>query len=616
MAPSLEMSVPATGVVGSLEIAALRARYESGELTPGDVVSEVYDRIAARGDDSVWISLVPREEALRAAANLPGDPKSLSLYGVPFAIKDNIDAAGMDTTAACRDFAYHAAKSATVVTRLIEAGAILIGKTNLDQFATGLNGTRSPYGAPSTPFDDSMISGGSSSGSAVAVSAGLVSFALGTDTAGSGRVPAALTSVVGIKPSRGLVSTAGIVPACRSLDCTSVLSLTVADGSRVFAVIAGPDDADPWSRALPLPPADPAADELRGRVFGVPLPEQLGFGEDSGYLPVWQGLLDTLVAAGATVQEVDFAPFFAAGALLYEGPWLAERLSGLESFIDERPDSVNPVVLALLRAGKHISGTDVFRGVDSLRELSAQVAPILDRVDALLTPTTARTFSIEQMRADPITNNAALGRFTTFSNLLDLAAIALPAGQTSRGMPFGASISAAAGSDGELLSLASAIEKTLGLRLGATGHARIGGIEPPAPLAESPATMRLAVVGAHLQGMPLNAQLRDLGAVLIEKTRTAAEYRLFALAGAVPPKPGLLRVDEDGAAIEVEVYALPTAAFGEFIAAVTLPLAIGSLRLADGSTVHGFVCEPAGLVGARDITEFGGWRAFVAVGAP
>jgi allophanate hydrolase len=601
--------------VGSLEIAALLHRYASGELAPEAVIDAVYDRIGSRGDDAVWISLVPREEALRAARQLPADARSLPLYGIPFALKDNIDAAGLPTTAACPEFAYLPTENATVVRRLLEGGAILIGKTNLDQFATGLNGTRSPYGAPATPFDPRMISGGSSSGSAVAVSAGLVSFALGTDTAGSGRVPAGFTATVGIKPSRGLVSNSGIVPACRSLDCPSICSLTIADGARVLSVIGGPDPDDPWSRALPVPPSSPAIVGLAGLTVGIPAAAHLGMDEDSAYYAAWEAVLDRLSGAGVRFVDVDMQPFLEAGELLYSGPWLAERLSGIEDFVRTNPAALHPVTRALLESGAGVSGADVFRGMDRLLRLRSAVLPVLGGVDALLVPTAPRTFSIEEMLDDPIANNTALGRFTTFANLLDLAAVAFPADRTRDGLPFGISLLGLAGTDARLAGMGAACEALLDLPLGATGidRAAMGVAAIPAEPDDAIAQdgMLLAVIGAHLRGMPLHGQLADRGAELIAATTTAAEYRLFALADSIPAKPGLVRVAEGGSAIAVEVYSVPRGRFGEFMAGVLPPLAIGTVRLLDGSTAHGFVCEPAGLAGAVDITEYGGWRAYL-----
>jgi allophanate hydrolase len=597
--------------VGSLDVASLQEAYRVGRCTPEDVVDAIYDRIESRGDDGVWIQLVPRDEARRAArAVVPGAGRPLA--GIPFAVKDNMDVAGLPTTAACPAFAHVADETATVVARLEEAGAILIGKTNLDQFATGLNGTRTPYGIPATPFDPTMISGGSSSGSAVAVSAGLVSFALGTDTAGSGRVPAAFTGTVGVKPSPGLASTAGLVPACHSLDCPSVFALTVADGALVLAAMAGPDAADPWTRPAPIPAAEPRPAPLDGLVLGIPLDAQLGLDVDSGYREAWDRLVSRLHNAGAQLVELDLTPFFDAGELLYHGPWLAERLSGIEDFVTEQPEALHPVTRSLLESGRAVTGTETFRGLHDLQRLRAETGLVLEGVAALLTPTAPRTFTVAAMLADPIALNSALGRFTTFGNLLSLAAVAVPGGMTERGMPFGVSIQTRWGQDERALSIAAALERLLALPLAATGLSAAG-TSPTVTSQTADAGgggLPLAVVGAHLSGMPLHPRLLELGAEPVVTTTTSADYRLYALAGVA--KPGLVRVDSNGASIELEVYRLPFASIGELLAEIDAPLSLGTVRLADGGTVHGFLCEPAGLGGARDITEFGGWRGYLA----
>lgn len=603
--------------LGSLDLATLERRYGSGELGPLEVVEAVFDRIDGYGGEGVWISLVGRDEARRAAAALGSRPDGRPLWGIPFAVKDNLDVAGIPTTAACPAFARTPAATATAVRRLLDAGALLIGKTNLDQFATGLNGTRSPYGIPSTPFDDRMISGGSSSGSGVAVSAGLVSFALGTDTAGSGRVPAAFTNTVGVKPSRGLVSSAGMLPACRSLDCVSVVALTVDDGTRVLDVMAGHDPSDAWSRALPptarrAVPADPA-----GLTFGIPAVRDLGLSDD--YRPEWDRTLARLEAAGAALVTVDLTPFLRTGAMLYGGPWLAERYGALEEFLGEHPDDVHPAVRAAVSAGAEITGVDVFRGNHLLRVLRRQAESTLAGVSALLVPTAPFTTTIEALLADPIAVNAALGRFTTFANLLDLAGVAVPVGLTAQGLPFGVTVLADAGDDAALAAIAASVEQLAAVPLGATGQPR-----PPAPTASAAggsaltagttdaAGLSIAVVGAHLEGMPLHPRLLELGATFVSRTTTAPEYRLYALSGTVPPKPGLVRVADDGAALEVEVYRLPAESVAPFLAEIGTPLGIGTVLLSDGSEVHGFVCESVGTLGAEDITRFGGWRAYVA----
>ncbi|MFL6159300.1 MAG: allophanate hydrolase [Marmoricola sp.] len=600
--------------LGSLGIGSLRARYRSGELVPVEVVETVLDRIAARGQDGTWISLVDRDQVLASALAL--DPERLDelpLYGIPFGLKDNIDAAGEVTTVACPAYAYRAERSAVLVDRLVAAGAILVGKTNLDQFATGLNGTRSPYGVPTSVFGDQMIAGGSSSGSAVAVAAGLVSFSIGTDTAGSGRVPAALNNVVGVKPSIGLVPTTGVVPACRSLDCPSVFALTVADGSAVLAAIAGTDAEDPMSRPLPVPPAVPAPRPLGGVRYAVParIADWGGRGEQQA----WQEVLDTVTAAGAEVVEIDLELFLEAGRQLYGGAWLAERHAVLGAILSSSPDEVLPVLRTLMAGADEITGAQAFEAVVAMGSSRRRARAALAGVDALLTPTVTTTFTVAELEADPVVNNSRLGTFTTFTNLLDLCALAVPAGLTTAGAPFGITLHAPRARDAALASLGCALESALGQAPGAPWIAPAEAAAPTEVAAPAPGGFLLAVVGAHLAGMPLHPDLVARGAELVVATTTAPTYRLHALEGTTPPKPGLERVAADGAAIEVEVYRLPLAEVGGFLATVHAPLGIGEVLLADGTAVHGFICEPAGLAGAADITRHGGWRAYRAASA-
>lgn len=593
-------SAPDESLVGPLRLGALAAAYAAGTTNPAEVVRTLAARIEARGDDGVWIHLdIPAALAAAEALGSAPDPRR-PLWGVPFAVKDNIDVAGRPTTAACPEFAYVAAETATSVRRLLDAGAILVGKTNLDQFATGLNGTRSPYGMPRSAADDTLISGGSSSGSAVAVAAGLVSFSLGTDTAGSGRVPAALNGIVGVKPTRGLVSTFGVVPACRSLDCVSVFALSVADAVAVTEVVAAVDPLDPWSRVLP-PPRPSAVPPLAGLRLAVPDAASLEAGAEHGYDAAWEATLSSLREAGVELVEIDLEPFFEAGRLLYEGPWVAERLSGLEEFLDGHADAALPVIRQILRHGEDFTAVEAFRAADRLRELARVAGASLGTVDALLTPTTPTTFTVVEMLDDPIARNGALGRYTTYGNLLDLAVLAVPAPAGRPDRPFGVSIAAAAGSDARIAGVGAALE------------ALWSGSQPDLPPGDAPAdVLALAVVGAHLEGMPLHGQLTERGATLTRRTRTAAEYRLVAL-DTVPPKPGLVRVGAGGHPIDVEVYDMPVAHVGTFLAGIAEPLGLGSVRLEDGSRVHGFLCEQIDAAEAPDISGFGGWRAYLDV---
>lgn len=593
------------GTNDPLDIAALADRYAAGVLSPRQVVEGVFDRIAARGDDKVWIRLLPRAELLARAEQLEAEgPAGKPLYGIPFAIKDCIDLAGHPTTAACPAFAYRPDRSATVVQRLMDAGAIPIGKTNLDQFATGLNGTRSPYGIPGSALNPAYVAGGSSSGSAVAVAAGLVSFALGTDTAGSGRVPAQFNNIVGFKPSRGLLSTAGLLPACRSIDCVSLLALSADDARDVFAVARASDPADPFSRRE-TPKSLPG--NVRGTRFGIPRQADLEFFGNRAGEQLFQAMTDRIAWLGGEVVEVDLSPFLAAARLLYEGPWVAERYLAIRDFIETQPDALHPVTRKIIAAGAKFTAADAFAAHHRLCELNRMTEAAWDAIDVLVTPTAPRQYSIAEMLADPFTLNSNLGTYTNFVNLLDLAAIAIPAGLQDDGLPFGVTLVAPAFSDAGLLSLGEALHRSQDLPLGAL-VSKLPARRPPPP---SSASLKLAVCGAHMAGLPLNRQLTERGARLVRAGRTAPVYRLYALPGGPPARPGMVR-DGQGAAIEVEVWELPTDRFGSFVAAIPPPLAIGTVELEDGESVKGFVCEAHATLKARDITELGGWRAYLA----
>ncbi|MES2716352.1 MAG: allophanate hydrolase [Pseudomonadota bacterium] len=523
------------------------------------------------------------------------------LYGVPFAVKDNIDVAGLDTTAACPAWAHPAEASATVVQKLVDAGAVLLGKTNLDQFATGLVGTRSPYGAPASTWAADRVSGGSSSGSAVVVARGDVAFALGTDTAGSGRVPAGFNHLVGLKPTPGRASTAGVLPACRSLDCVSVFALTVEDAASVLALMEGPDEADDYSAFQPGPARLPS----RLRV-GVPRCPVLD--ADLGYTAAWQQALGRLRALGAELVDLDFEPLHQVARLLYSGPWVAERYAVVQRLLDSRPAKLDATVATVIGAARGFSAVDTFRAQYSLRHHQAQTAHLWAQVDMLLVPTAPRHPSFADVAADPVGANALLGTYTNFVNLLGWCALALPAGTTAGGLPFGVTVIAQAQHDAALARFGQRWQALCAQPLGATGRAWA---PPPAP-ACWPATRRtlpLVVVGAHLSGLPLNWQLTERGATLRQATSTAPVYRLYELPGTQPRKPGLLRCAQGGQAIAVEVWDMPVDQVGSFLALIPPPLGLGSVLLADGSAVHGFLCEPVALDGARDITASGGWRA-------
>ena len=583
----------------SLDITSLKRAYASG-TSPQDILSEVYTRIAARGDDGTWIHLIPETEVREKLANLEPD---LPLYGIPFAIKDNIDAAGHPTTAACPAYSYIPEENATVVSKLQAAGAVLIGKTNMDQFATGLVGVRSPHGAVKNAFDTRYISGGSSAGSAVAVAAGLVSFALGTDTAGSGRVPAAFNNLIGLKPTRGMVSAAGVVPACQSLDCVSIFALTVDDAKVVLEQAAGFDARDPYSRHLQTSPT--LSHHFR---FGTIPPDQLQTFGDTSHEARYFAAIDTLTSLGGTPLEIDFTPFRETAELLYGGPWVSERVSALGEFYQQHQDDLHPVLQQILQGAEKYSAKDVFDAMHRLEHLRRQTEPVWDSIDLLLTPTTSDIYTLAEVDAEPLARNSRLGFYTNFVNLLDLSALALPAGFGDEGLPCGITLVAPAWHDGLLTALGKRFQAVNGFALGATKHA-LPNAHPP-ELATPSGTIDVAVFGAHLSGQPLNYQLTERGATLVKTCRTAAAYRFYALPGDLP-KPGLLRSD-DGAAIETEVWRLPLRHFGSFVGLVPPPLVIGTVELDDGSTVKGFLCEPWALADATDITDLGSWRKYVA----
>ncbi|CDJ75983.1 MULTISPECIES: allophanate hydrolase [Serratia] len=560
-------------------------------------------------DDNAWLYLATpaqRERQYRQLAQrleaVAGDLSRLPLFGVPFAIKDNIDVGGWPTSAACPAFTYQAAADATVVANLRAAGAIAIGKTNLDQFATGLVGTRSPYGAVVNSFDSRYVSGGSSSGSASVVARGLVPFALGTDTAGSGRVPAGFNNIVGLKPTKGRLSNRGVVPACRLNDTVSVFALTVADAAQVAELASGFDEADPYSRPDPhTAPADiPAAPR-----FAVPA--QLEFFGDVQAERAFHRALAQLQAGGATLEPLDFAPFRTLAEQLYYGPWVAERTVAIEQVLEASPQAIDPVVRGIVGNGLGYSACDAYKAEYLRAELARQIAQRLAPFDALVVPTAPTIRTLAEMAQEPVLFNSQFGTYTNFTNLADLSALALPGPLREDGLPAGITLIAPAWHDRALAAFGLRWQRQSALPLGATGRAL-----PPQPTpAPSAGHVRLAVVGAHLSGMPLNVQLTQRDAVRVEQTVTAPCYRLYALADTEPPKPGLARAAQ-GAAIRLELWDIPLARFGEFVAEIPSPLGIGTLLLADGRRVKGFICEAWALEGATDITEFGGWRDYLA----
>ena len=607
-------------------LADWRTAYAAG-ARPADLLAPLLAQHSAR--DPAWIHrCTPAFVAAQLDHLARQDRATLPLYGVPFAVKDNIDVAGLPTTAACPAFAYTPTVSATVVQRLQAAGAVLVGKTNLDQFATGLVGTRSPYGEVPNAFDAAYVSGGSSSGSASVVARGLVVFALGTDTAGSGRVPAGLNNLVGLKPTPGRVPMAGVLPACRTLDVVSVLALTVADAAQVYAVIEGPGDEP----AFHAPVLQPPWLGRTGAPLRVGVPAAPGCDAAIGYDTAFALAVDQLRAWGAVVQPIDMAPLHAVAQLLYDGPWVAERYAVVRTLMRQQPDALDASVRQVIQRALEFDAVSAFAARYTLAALAQQIAPMWQQIDVLMVPTAPTCPTRAAVAAGPVLRNSELGRYTNFVNLLGQAALALPssiggpggAGGRPSGapsnLPFGITFIAPGGSDAALVALgqrwqaARALPLGCGLRAASPADTALTALPAAAP------TLALAVVGAHLAGMPLHHQLVARGCRLRARCRTAPQYRLYALAGTTPPKPGLARVAAgdgagDGAvgvAIEVEVYDMPLAAVGSFLALVPPPLGLGSVQLADGSWVKGFICEGAALAGATDISAFGGWRAYQA----
>jgi len=596
------------------DIEAVRQGYVSGQFTPRVLMEYLTARSARFDAHNIWIyqltmaELEPYLQRLESA-----DREKLPLYGVPFAIKDNIDLDGVPTSAACPEFAYRPDRSAYVVQLLIDAGAIPLGKTNMDQFATGLVGTRSPdpWGPCRNAFDPETISGGSSAGSAVAVALGLVSFSLGTDTAGSGRVPAMLNNIYGLKPSRGLLSMSGVVPACRTLDCPSVFTLCVSDAQLVFSLLAKSDSGDAYSRANPMSNSHrffgSTSDKPR---VGIPRSDQLEFfGEESG-----RRLFDRAVSGwqslGAELVEVDVAPLLRAAKLLYEGPWVAERYAALETVLEEQPDAVHEVVREIVEGAKNKDAVAAFKAEYQLQTYRAFARGLFEQIDFLVSPTAPRSYLVRELLEDPITLNSNMGYYTNYMNLLDLCGVAVPAGFMSNGVPFGVTLIAPCFREISLLNQALRWEQQQQLPMGASDQVYRSDAKLPAVTTSD--QIKVAVCGAHLSGMPLNWQLAERGATLVAETETSANYRFYALAGGPVKRPGLMRHESNGCRIKVEVWSVPAAEFGGFVSAIPYPLGIGKLELISGEWVSGFICEAAGLAGSEDISALGSWRSYIA----
>ncbi|WPP00864.1 allophanate hydrolase [Pseudomonas sp. HR96] len=580
-----------------LDFDSLQRAYREGTTTPRQLLTELRAKAAALNDEyRLFIHLLSEAQLEPYLAALDGQSvDSLPLFGLPFAIKDNIDLAGIPTTAACPAFAYTPERSATLVAQLIALGAVPLGKTNLDQFATGLNGTRSPFGACRNSVLPDYPSGGSSAGSPLAVALGVASFALGTDTAGSGRVPAALNNLVGLKASKGLLSTAGVLPACRTLDCVTTFTHSAAEASRLLALTARFDPLDEYSRHNPAWNDGSAFGVVQTFRFGVPRNEDLQFFGCSEGAQLFADAVQRLQQLGGTPVELDLSPFLEAARLLYEGPWVAERYSVVGELMERDPGAILPVIRAVLAKAPSVDGVQTFRAQYRLQQLKAQCDALMNELDCVLTPTIGRPVTLAELAAEPVLRNSELGYYTNFVNLLDYAAVAVPSAFMANGLPWGVTLLGRAFTDQYLLSLAAAYQGAPA----PTGRARND-------------RARLVVCGAHLEGLALNGQLRQRGARLLEKTVSSPDYRLYALAGGPPLRPGMLRVAEDGVAIEVEVWELPSSELGSFLTGIPAPLGLGKVQLADGRWESGFICEAYGLAGSEDISGFGGWRGWLA----
>jgi allophanate hydrolase len=592
-----------------LRLDSVRAAYQNGSQTPRQLILSLRDKAAALNPDyHLFIHLLSAEELEPYLSALDArELKDLPLYGVPFSIKDNIDLAGIPTTAACPEFAYTPERSATIVEQLIALGAIPLGKTNLDQFATGLNGSRSPYGACPNSVNMDYPAGGSSAGSSLAVALGVSSFSLGTDTAGSGRVPAGLNNLVGMKATKGLISTGGVVPACRTLDCVTTFTATAREASQLLALTARLDPRDEYSRSNPSWNDGSAFGKPRPFRFGVPRAEDLEFfGCSQGPL-LFGDAIDHLTALGGEQVTLDLSPFLEAARLLYEGPWVAERYSVVEHLMEQNPEAVLPVIRAVLAKAPSVTGVQTFRAQYRLQVLKAQCDALLTGLDFVVTPTIGRPVTSAELQAEPVLRNSELGYYTNFVNLLDYAAIAVPSAVMDNGMPWGVTLFGRTFTDQYLLSVAAALQAETGLPLiGRQSLAVDGSIN-----AARSDVVRVVVCGAHLDGLPLNWQLKQRGGRLLQTTQSSPDYQLYALAGGPPFRPGMVRVDHGGVAIEIEVWELPSRELGSFLTGIPAPLGLGKVQLADGTWETGFICEPYGLEGATDISHFGGWRSYL-----
>ncbi|MGG4481942.1 allophanate hydrolase [Paenibacillus illinoisensis] len=566
-----------------MSISALRTGYLRGSFTPAEVVESIIERAKDTEDYHVWITRPSRERITPYLEKLQHlSITEYPLWGIPFAIKDNIEVQGWPVTAGCPEFSSVSEQYAIVVERLIAAGAIPVGKTNLDQFATGLVGTRSPYGETCNALRPELISGGSSSGSAVAVALGQAAFSLGTDTAGSGRIPAALHGLVGYKPAVGAWPSTGLVPACRSIDCITVFTHELEDAVSVDRIVRGPHAEDAFSKTRPLGPTRAPAKWL------LPKGELTFFGPFAeAYETAWQAAKQALLQSGVYVDEVDISMLQEAAALLYEGPLVAERWADLEMFAQQHPGALFPVTEKVLRTGGKdtFTAAALFRAQHRLAEIRRSTAEWLHNA-VLVLPTCGGTWTREQVQQDPIQTNSHMGLYTNHCNLLDLSAIAVPAGKAAEDLPFGITLFTLPEQEASMVEAARIFEPH---------HNRL----------------LVAVCGLHMRGMSLEPQMTGLGAFFVEETRTAPEYRLYKL-NTSPAKPGLVHTLEEGTSIDLELWSMPLSSFGSFTAAIPAPLGIGKIMLQDGRVVSGFICEASAAQNAVDMSHLGGWRNIVA----
>ncbi|MDP4624888.1 MAG: allophanate hydrolase [Akkermansiaceae bacterium] len=561
-----------------------------------EVLRGVWETIRDDNDGGIFILKASWEDVL---AQIEGLDSEAPLYGVPFVAKDNIDVKGMPTTAACPEFSYDPEEPATVIRLLQEAGAVCFGKTNLDQFATGLVGVRTPHGAPKNGFDEEYLPGGSSCGSAIAVAKGLVAFSLGTDTAGSGRVPAAFNDLIGLKPSLGYISTRGVVDACKSLDCVSVFAHTCDDADEVLLVAGKYDAEEAWSRKPPE-----KWKRFSGKPkMGVPRRQDLQFFGWDAAEDLFDEAIEQFEGLDAEVVEISLEPFLKAAKLLYEGPWVTERYVGIREFIETKPEAVFPVTRQITEGGKTPLASDFFEARYKLAECKRLADQEMAKVDFIITPTTPRNYKVAEVLAEPVKLNSILGTYTNFMNLLDYSALALPAGMYEGRLPWGVTIFAHVGMDRALLELGSMYEQMIGRQKAA--YFGLDGFD------EVP----IVVCGAHLEGMPLNWQLTKRGGTFLAKMKTEDCYRMYLVPAGdgMPDRPALVRVGKgQGVAIDCEVWSLSTEAFGDFTSMIPAPLGIGKVLMQEGVIHCGFIAEAIAMEGARDISEFGGWRGYVA----